>query len=224
MPTTAPPGYRVAVSDDFSGPVLDTHRWLQWAGEPGSDPSGWWRTPRSVAGNGELRLSGTWVAQGGNPHWTGGGEVTSGIGTVHAQLYGEYEWCMKVDPMPGTSTIALLWPADGQWPPEVDYVETMGHTYEYAMSLHYGSPRQNIIIRKGVSGQDASGWNVYTAIWKPGIVQIRENGVVTATISSRAHVPRIPMRFDIQTQAVRPHARVGETAIHWIVEYAPTAP
>jgi hypothetical protein len=49
-----------------------------------------------------------------------------------------------------------------------------------------------------------------------------ENGRVMDTIVSPAHVPSIPMRFDIQTQAVRPDATIGSTLVHWIVEYAPT--
>lgn len=222
MPTAAPAGYRTVVRDDFSGRSLDARTWYRWSGEPGSDPFGWWRTPLGVAGRGALRLRGIWASAGANPSWRAGGEVTSGIGSRHAQLYGEYQWCMKVDRMPGTSTIALLWPAPDRWPPEIDLFETKGATDGYSVSVHYGTARQNRIVRANVTHQDATRWNVYTAIWKPRFLRILENARVVATIAGNAHVPAVPMRFDLQTQAVRPHATRGATTVDWVVEYAPT--
>lgn len=223
MPAVAPAGYRAVVRDDFTAPVLDARTWFRWSGEPGSDPFGWWDTPRAVAGRGALRLGGQWVSTGGNPRWRSGGEVTSGIGSRRTLRYGEYSWCMRVDDMPGTSTIALLWPAGArQWPPEIDLFETKGSTTAYSVTLHYGTARENLIVRRFVVRRDATRWHVYTATWGPGLIRVAEDGSVVATISGNPHVPSVPMRFDIQTQAVRHHPVLGTTTVGWVVEYART--
>lgn len=223
MPTKAPKGYKISVKDNFNGTTLDTKRWYRWSGEPGSDPYGWWKTPKDILSKGNLVLKGSWVSSGGNPQWTNGGEVTEGIGSRHAQIYGEYQWCMRTDDMPNTSTIALLWPADGHpWPPEVDYFESNGDTTWYTTTLHFGTAKNNSFVQKNIVNEDATKWNVYTGVWKKDYLQMLENGAVVATIAFNPNVPSIPMRFDIQTQAVGSDATVGAADVGWVVEYQPT--
>lgn len=220
MPTSTPKGYKVAMKDNFNGTTLAQRRWDRWRGEPGSDPFGWWLTPKGIVGNGNLQLKGDWVSTGGNPQWTNGGEVTEGVGSRHTQIYGEYKWCMRTDDMPNTSTIVLLWPANGhEWPPEIDFFESNGDATQYATTLHFGTAKKNYFVQKNVVNEDATKWNVYTGIWKKGFIQVQENGAVVATIAFNGNVPSIPMRFDIQTQAVAPDATVGAADVAWVVEY-----
>jgi hypothetical protein len=145
--------------------------------------------------------------------------VTRGVGSRHTQVFGEYQWCMRTDAMPGTSTIVLLWPKDDRWPPEIDFFESRGNTKWYTMTLHYESSHRHLEVHKNVVTEDAARWNVYTAVWRPREIQIREDGVIVSTIVS-SHVPVIPMRLDFQTQAVKANARAGASDIGWVVEYA----
>jgi beta-glucanase (GH16 family) len=221
IPQTAPKGYRIAVHDDFNFSSINLKRWYQWAGEPGSDPYGWWSTPRDVAANGMLWLQGTWVRSGGNPRWSNGGEVTRGVGSKHAQTYGQYVWCMRSDHMPGTETDVLLWPADGnRWPPEIDLYESAGDAWSFATTIHYGTRQQNNVMQQQVLGRDATQWHVYRAVWAPGLVQLYEDGALVTSLSNAKVVPHLPMRLDFQTQAIQSGATVGSTLVAWVVEYA----
>jgi len=222
MPTTVPAGYHVVFSDDFSHTALNVHKWFVWAGQPGSDPAGWWVTPRRVERAGMLNLDGTVVASGGNPAWPHGGEITSGVGARHAQVYGEYVWAMRSAASPGTSTIVLLWPKSNTWPPEIDLYESDGNARKFTTTLHYGTAAHPVAVQSNALGHDASAWHVYTAIWRPGAVKVLEDGAVVTSISS-SHVPHVAMRLDIQTQALHPGATAGSTKVAWVVEYAPRA-
>jgi hypothetical protein len=221
MPKRAPRGYRIAVKDHFSGSSLSSRTWFRWSGEPGGDPYGWWKTGRHITTGRMLDLHGKWVTSGGNPTWTNGGEITGGVGTRHAQTYGEYQWCMRSVNMLGTSTIVLLWPKSGHWPPEIDWYESDGDPTWYTMTVHYGTPQANYAVQKTVTGRDATTWHVFTAMWKHDFIQLREDGAVVSTIIS-SHVPSEPMRLDFQTQAIGPNAAVGDTDVGWVVEYTKT--
>jgi len=221
MPRRAPAGYTIAVSDSFSKPSLNTRLWFRWQGQPGGDPHGWWKTPRKVASGGTLDLAGTWVRTGGNPSWTAGGEVTSGIGSRHLQTFGAYQWCMRSDAMAGTETDVLLWPSSNRrWPPEIDLYESSGDATTYATTLHYGTPKQDYVEQYQVSGHDATQWHVYTAYWKRGLVTVFEDGTLVSVIEDPRNVPSIPMRLDIQTQSIVADPVLGATTLDWVVEYA----
>lgn len=222
MPRTALPGYTITAMDSFNAASLNTKVWFRWEGQPGGDPYGWWRTYRSVASRGKLRLAGSWVTAGGNPKWAAGGEVTSGVGTRHLQTYGEYRWCMRSDAMPGTETDVLLWPSSNRlWPPEVDLYESSGDPTSYATTLHYGTAAQNYVEQQQVSGFDATRWHVFTATWKPGQVFVYEDGIEVSSIIDAKNVPSVPMRLDFQTQSIAATPTIGSTVVDWVVEYAP---
>jgi hypothetical protein len=218
MPTSAPSGYKISVSDNFSGTSLDMQKWFAWSGQPGGDPSAWWSPSQDVVSGGMLQVTGTRVSQGGNPAWTNGGEITGGIGSVHTQTYGEYEWCMKSPFAKSTTTAALLWPADNVWPPEVDLFENWGDPRFYDVWLHYGSVDHK--IQRLVAYEFAAKWTVYLALWRPGNVQVLEDGHRVVNITN-SNVPHVPMRFDLQTLALTPHASAGTTDVKWIVQFAP---
>lgn len=218
MPKVAPSGYKVAVSDDFAGSTLDRHKWFEWTGEPGGDPYGWWSPSQDVVAGEMIQLRGKSVSRGANPRWTSGGEVTGGIGSVHTQVYGEYEWCMRTSHSLGTKTAVLLWPQDNKWPPEIDFFENWGDPLYYCVWLHYGGPTHKIIRR--VYYQYSAQWTVYLAVWRHNNLQVIENGVRVANITS-PHVPNTPMRLDIETMAIQPKAVVGATVVKWVVEYVP---
>jgi hypothetical protein len=221
MPARAPEGYHVALSDDFWHLGLQTSKWYRWAGEPGGDPYGWWQTPTDVAAYGVLSLRATRVSSGGNPSWTAGGVVTSGVGSRHAQTYGIYEWCMRQTSMPGTTTDVLLWPKAHRWPPEIDLYESDGSSTSYSLTLHSGTASNDQVIQRQVNGYDATQWHVYKAIWQSGLVELYEDGALVASLSS-PKVPSIQMRFDVQSQAMTPDASVGTMTLGWVVEYERT--
>src|ERR1039458_10260995 len=144
--------------------------------------------------------------------------VTGGIGSVHTQVYGEYEWCMRTSHSLGTKTAVLLWPQDNKWPPEIDFFENWGDPLYYCVWLHYGGPTHKIIRR--VYYQYSAQWTVYLAVWRHNNLQVIENGGRVANITS-PHVPNTPMRLDIETMAIQPKAVVGATVVKWVVEYVP---
>ena len=124
--------------------------------------------------------------------------------------------------MPGTSTIALLWPTRAkQWPPEIDLFETKGSPVSYSASLHYGTTRKNYVVARTSRVRMRQGGSLHRDLEGTAHPDLRERQG-GGHDRGNAHVPRIPMRFDVQTQAVRPHPTIGTTVVDWIVEYAPT--
>ncbi|CAF4962297.1 unnamed protein product [Rotaria sp. Silwood1] len=97
MPTTNLTGWTLAFSDDFSGSSLHYPSWFKYGGTL-------WDGSHVVVENGLLELQ------------SYGSKST----------YGKYLVRQRIDPGYGIAAIALLWPSDNSWPPEIDFYEDGG--------------------------------------------------------------------------------------------------
>lgn len=227
MPTVAPPGWHQVFADDFNGSTLNTERWRRYGGQPGGDPGGWWDPSHVSVANGTLVLSGYRdPADGGK--WTTGG-VSSSPGLV--QTYGKYLVRFRFDRGEGIAHAILLWPADENWPPEVDFSEDNGATRQVDYgTLHHGANDSQ--VQQSVS-VDLTRWHTLGVEWTPGQLVYTLDGRIWSTVSSQ-YVPSVPMVLDIQTQAWACGTStweqcVGSTTpsrvnlyVDWVVAYART--
>lgn len=223
MPTGNLPGWRQTLAENFSGTTLNRRNWYVYSGEPGSDPNGYWLPSHVYVGGGMLHLV---TYQADTPHgrlWASGG-----VGGALAQTYGKYEVRMRADGGAGISVIALLWPADNQWPPEVDFTEDAPRTNARDLStaslvygLQGGKPLQ---VQKTLRHYNFTHWNTLGVVWTPGKLVYTIDGHTWATMVS-PHVPDIPMTLDLQAQALTsPAPGPGTPArvdyeIDWVVAY-----
>ena len=180
--------------DDFKA-GLRTSWWGRYSGQPGGDPGGWWAPSHVVVRNGILNLE-TYRDSRFGGRW-----VSGGVSSARAlrQTYGKYEVKLRMDRGRGVAVVALLWPSEGGWPPEIDFAENGGEQglrRDITATLHYGA--RNLQIQRTLWA-DFTRWHVLGVRWTPGRLAYTIDGRVWASVVSRA-VPAEPMELDIQTQ------------------------
>jgi beta-glucanase (GH16 family) len=221
MPVGNLPGWKQVYAQAFDGNSLPSD-WNAFDGTPGGySPSvaGWRSSLCSVSG-GEL-------------HFMADGIHSCGVGWYsYPQTYGMYLVRMKGDIEPSTmhfSDIALLWPANNQWPPEIDFYEDSGSSRSsYMATVHPGPNGNNSGQVHVVVGSNGAQWHTYGVEWTPSTITFTIDGHPAGTAVSRSDTqswPDIPMVLALQSQnlggAGAPTERETMT-VAWVAEYAYT--
>lgn len=235
MPVGNLPGWRQVFRDDFSGSSLD-RQWWTLRGEPGGGGGGWWDPSHVVVGGGMLQLetsSDPAVCTNASICPSFDDEVSGAVQSAFAQTYGRYEVRLRTSPGANTNVgfIAMLYPANNTWPPEVDFVEEGGsnHATTLGATLTYGPSaatlQRNVVINE-------SKWHTLGVIWTPGELEYTIDGRVWGTVTG-AGVPSLAMRISMQVGtacetgsqqlpcAAPFTATEPSVQIAWIVAYAP---
>jgi beta-glucanase (GH16 family) len=227
MPAGDTRGWRQVFSDDFDGSSLDTARWTAYSGQPGGDRAGWWAPSHVV-----VHDCGVSLKSYRDPAAKAEVFVSGGIGMHLSQTFGKYLVRMRVDQGDGISAIALLWPAQDLWPPEVDFYEDGGGgRTETTATLHCGQEdNDDCRVQRSLTGYDFSRWHTVGVEWTSGKLVYTIDGTAWATVTGSV-VPSIPMWLAIQTQSLECSAYAtcvnGSTPpevdmqVAWVVAYAP---
>jgi beta-glucanase (GH16 family) len=189
--TTTASGWVLAFQDTFSGTTIDRRKWGVFNG-PGNGNTG----PRSASNafvrNGLLVLRNRKI----NGVWHGAGVSNA---RAHSQTYGKYEVRARVDAGEGLKANALLWPNNGDWPPEVDFFEVPaapGDRPKYTVTNHYGTRAAHRMQHGKVAGRFTQ-WHVMGLEWTPTALRFTLDGRVVATLTG--HAPRERMWLGLQT-------------------------
>lgn len=183
--------------DDFDGAGLDRSKWAVYKGaKTKRHPS------NTFVKNGVLTLRTTKI----NGEWHGAGVSNS---RSFKQTYGKFLIRARVDPGYGTRATALLWPAGGGWPPEVDFMEMGGSDpgrTKNNLTNHYGST--NKMQHASMYG-DFTAWHTIGVEWTPSELVYTLDGVVKARMVGQS--PSRAMWLGLQTRtgqdpAARPNA------------------
>lgn len=193
-----PANWQVRFEEDFDDKLVDPDRWgrCHWWAEGGctiasNDELEWYRPENVGAKGGVLRL----VARE-DEHTNSEGETfpyTSGMISSgprryqqparFAFTYGYVEARLRLPEGQGLWPAFWLLPADSESRPEIDILETLGHTPDQArFHYHYGNRRS--LGHDFVDPELADGdWHRYAVDWQPGsitwIVDGRERWRVT---------------------------------------------
>lgn len=225
MPVGNIPGWREVFSDDFTGNQLDTNKWNTYEGPAGGDPNTLWDQSHVYVHGGMLQLQNYRDKNDGNK-WVSAG-ISSDVG-LH-QTYGKYLVRFRMDKGDGITGILLLWPANNQWPPEVDFAENGGgDRSSMTATLFYGANNQQI---QNTVQADFTQWHTMGVEWTPGSLKYTLDGQVWASVQS-PYVPTVPMSLDIQTQAGDCSSQTNPCPdsstpsqvnmdVDWVVAYAP---
>jgi hypothetical protein len=149
-----------------------------------------------------------------DPYWTNmrnysplpngsSGVATGGIGTDDPDSleYGAYDWCsnMAIEDS-GLDTFAGLFALDGEWPPEVDFVEN-GGINTFTLTVHWQNPgcplyadtdlnvcQVQVLDINNHDGDFSSleDFNNFAAVWTSTSVEVWVNGHPVAEIEDGA--------------------------------------
>ncbi|MGW0035578.1 glycoside hydrolase family 16 protein [Gordonia sp. NPDC003376] len=204
-------------------------QWSTYSGQPGGNPVGHWDKTMVAVGDGVLTLSGKRTSTG----W-----VTGGVSNYPVtQQYGRWEIRMRAARSADLSYHMLLWPQNEQWPPEIDFAESVASERD-AMSafVHWKADDSNEKAHADLAG-DFADWHTVGVEWLPGLIRYLHNGKVWAEVRTPDMVPTTPMWLGLQVEAGACERRAdwdldpcsdhearperAEVEIDWVAVYAP---
>jgi beta-glucanase (GH16 family) len=194
MPRGNLPGWRQTFSDDFTGEALSA-RWFRYDGQPAGDPGGWFEPGHVSVGDGKLVI-GAWPEPDRRDLY-----VTGGVSNrnTFSQTYGRFEIRFRAERGTGIAYVALLWPSDNQYPPEIDFAEDNGRDRRTMHGAMHPALAGYANEGRSVSA-DFTKWHTAGLEWTPGKLVFTLDGEPWATITG-PHVPDEPMGLALQTQA-----------------------
>jgi hypothetical protein len=196
---TAPAGWQLLMSDDFSGTTLDTTKWFVYGPHwPGNGGNGIRDGSAVSVGGGVLTITAQMVD---------GTLVSGAVGSRLNLTYGLIEFRVRTDPDPSqaTSGVVLMWPQSNNWPidGEDDIYETgTNPTRSYFSSfVHYGSTNQQYWIGQAA---DATQWHTMAMEWLPDSISFYRDGTLEGTITNPAAITHAAHHLCIQLDAFNP--------------------
>ena len=210
-PATSLSGYTLKYVQEFTGSSLPAN-WGEYLGVPGGETSSEadWEPGRCAF-------------SGGEAHFMASGIDSCGMDYQgNPQEYGAWFARLQAGQEPSGelfSDIFLLWPANNQWPPEIDVYEDEGNRSRTVATLWNtvgsacgSSPSSQCLYQytqtngggDGVANTDTE-WHTYGVEWTPSGVSWLIDGhvILTAPASaakSPAQQPALPMSMALQSQ------------------------
>jgi hypothetical protein len=210
-PATTLSGFSLKYVQEFNGGSLPSG-WGEYLGVPGGDSAqeAQWEPGMCTFGGGEAHFMASGIDSCGM-HYQG-----------DPQEYGAFFARLKGDEEPSGmlfSDIFLLWPADSQWPPEIDVYEDEGNRARTVATLWNtvgsacgSSPSDQCLSQyqqgngwgDGVANNGTE-WHTYGVEWTPSGVSWLIDGRVTFTapasqVKSPAQQPALAMNMALQSQ------------------------
>ena len=119
--------YDIVYQNDFSAPL--GAEWFRYNGVPACCPTSRWDAANAVVQGGRLVLRGL--------RQPDGSYHTAGVSLPHVNLtYGRVRFRARFDKGVGLKMCALLWPAAGFQPPEIDFAESHTEDTERTTMCH----------------------------------------------------------------------------------------
>jgi hypothetical protein len=234
-PATSLSGYTLTYTQEFTGTSVPAN-WGAYTGVPGGETSSEadWEP-------------GMCTFSGGEAHFMASGIDSCGLhDQANAQEYGAWFARLQgnVEPAGQLFTdIFLLWPADNQWPPEIDVYEddgnrsrtvaTLWNTVGNACgpSVSYGCLYSYTQTNGGSNGVANNGteWHTYGVEWTPSGVSWLIDGKVVFTapasaVKSPAQQPALTMEMALQAENLQgsPGASTTEDTMNvdWVEQFA----
>ena len=234
-PLTALPDFTPSYVQEFDGDSIPPG-WDAYSGVPGGESAQVAHWEPSMC-----------TFSGGEAHFMASGIDSCGLQFYGApQEYGAWFARMKGDDEPPSmffSDIFLLWPANNQWPPEIDiYEDSGGNRSGTSATVHNtvgdacgSAPTGSCLAayeqtngRNGGVSNDGTEWHTYGVEWTPsGVTWLIDGHVVftapASQVKSPAQQPALPMYMDLQSQNLRgvgtPTPRETMT-VDWVEEFS----
>jgi Glycosyl hydrolases family 16 len=234
-PVTALSGFTLKYVQEFNADTLPSN-WGAYQGVPGGESSqeAQWLPSMCTFSGGEAHFMASGIDSCGM-HYQGDPQE---YGAWFARLQGSAEPSGEL-----FSDIFLLWPANNQWPPEIDIYEDEGNRSRTVATLWntvgnacgssptsqcLGQYQQGNGEGDGVANTDTE-WHTYGLEWTPSGVSWLIDGHVILTapasaVKSPAQQPALPMNLDLQSQNLQgspgtPSLRETMT-VDWVQQFS----
>lgn len=186
-------------SDEFTGTAVNGANWMlvnqAW---PYNAELQYYLPQQASVTGGELIITST------NQPFGGRGYRSARLESVNRQyfLYGRFEMRGKLPGTQGLWPAFWLLPQDGNWPPEIDIMEFLGHD----PTRIYGTNHWPIPGQPGVSANEThdfvgpnfmNSYNTFRCDWWPDRIEFYVNDQLFAT--NRTAVPQVPMFLILNT-------------------------
>lgn len=188
-------GYTRTYCNDFPGTALPSG-WDTFSGAPKGDPDSYFARWHVRIRGGILRLN-TYRDPLMKYKWVTGGVCQCGL----ARAYGAYFVRARITAA-GASAIALLWPKDNQWPPELDFLETWQQPSSSTSTDHFpvpGEPGDHKTQKR--LKMNLLAWRTWGVIWTPDSIRFTVGNFTYWTVTNRLEIPHLRMTLDIQMQS-----------------------
>lgn len=195
-PSSPAPGWVMDWHDNFDGRLSRAWGAYGWGRqEPTDGAMGVYKVDNVYTSGGNLVLR-TWYRGG---EWTSAG-VSSGPGFT--AVGGRWEVRARFERARGIGYAFLLWPADGNWPPEIDILEGRVNGPQVMTTYHHGP--QNDADRKFRDVPDLDQWHTYGVEIHPDRIVCLLDGESWETIPLSEPL-QTPMWIGFQTGAMDPN-------------------
>jgi Glycosyl hydrolases family 16 len=226
-PPTALSGYHRTYTTDFPGAALPPG-WETFKGIPGGDPTAQFASSHVIVGNGMLRLVTYRDAEYAHK-WTSGGLCQCG----HPMTYGAFFVRSKISNA-GPNEVELLWPANNQWPPEIDFNESGARWNDTSATVHHGTFHNDQFVQQNFPNINLRQWHTWGVVWTPtSIMFIIDGRQWGTTLTAPVLIPQLPMTLDLQQRPGCPSYETVNQAcppqdqamyVDWVAEYARNTP
>ena len=217
LSATSIPGYVQSYVTEFTGSSLPPG-WHTFSGKPGGDPTGQFSPAHVTVSNGLLQLN-AWKDPQFHNMWVTGGLCLCG----KPQTYGAF-FIRSRQTGSGPNEVELLWPEDNSWPPEIDFNETGGRSFETSATVHWAIANHQI---QYLIAADLTTWHTWGVIWTPKEIDYTLDGHVWATDTVSATIPGLPMSIDIEQRTVcdpttQCPVRPTSLLVEWVEAFSPS--
>ncbi len=209
-------GYSRSYVNDFTGTTVPAG-WNVFYGIPAGAPGGQFGLAHVVVAGGELQLN-TWRDPAYHGNWVTGGLCQCGL----FHLYAAY-FVRSRSTGAGPNEAQLLWPANDQWPPEIDFNESGGSNFVTTWTMHFGAANHIIQQRLRIN---LRAWHTWGIIWTANAVTFTVDGDVWGTVSDPSQIPHMAMRMDFEQRtecAIHQQCPAAPVSmlVDWVAEYSP---
>lgn len=183
-------------SDEFEGAQLDASKWTPWnAPSPFNAELQYYSPDQAAVANGQLTITSLRRSIGGRQFSSARLETVGKF----AQKYGRFEYRAKLPGTQGLWPAFWLLPATGQWPPEIDIMELLGHQPNKIYGTHHWGvfPANQMLGGSFVGPNFTQGFNEFAVEWWPDRIDWFVNG--TLYFTSTTNIPQEPMYIIINT-------------------------
>lgn len=145
---------------------------------------------------------------------------------------------MRAQPSADLSYHMLLWPQNEEWPPEIDFAESVFPNREALSAFIHWRDADGGNAKASTSIQgDFDDWHTVGVEWLPGTVRYLLDGEVWAETTDADRIPHTPMWLGMQVEAgscerreqwgmnpcgpTEPRPTEAAIEIDWVVVYRP---